>query len=522
MHAPDARDGHRPSRRPSRRSNRPSRRALVAGATAIAAAAVAVPLAVRATRTGGDGRTPAAATPAPAAHRSATSAPAPAPPPTPTPSPRLRSDHRPNILLVLTDDQPKETDWALRQTVDWLGRDGVTFARAHANTPLCAPSRASIMSGRYAHHHGVLDTRHPTHLDQRTTVQRQLHEAGYRTGLFGKYLNYWRPADDPPHFDEWLLQEPVAYNNGHYNDNGTVRTVPGYNTTVIKDRALAFIERSRTDTRPWFAYVATRASHELNIPERKYAHTRVPVWNGRPSVFETGGAGKADKPPFLRAAKHSFAQGSALRTRQLRTLLSVDDAMRDFRDKLRELGQLENTLVLFTSDHGLCWGDHGWLRKSVPYRPSLEVPFLMSWPAGGLARGGTDDRLTGHVDIAPTFLAAAGVAPDTPHDGHSLLDARNDRDHLLAEWWWNRQDKTPIHTWASYVGKSEQYTEYYRGRLDADGRPQGSGEVLFREYYDLRADPHQLTNLLYGASPAQERRLGVPALARGLAGARGV
>ncbi|WP_406442379.1 sulfatase [Streptomyces sp. NBC_01613] len=492
----------------------PARRAVIAGAAVVAAGA-AVPLVVRAV--GGDGSgTPTGSTPAANAARR-TAAPATSRAPSPTPSRRPRSDHRPNILLVLTDDQPKETDWALPRTLDWLGGNGVTFGRAHANTPLCAPSRASIMSGRYAHNHGVLDTQHPYHLDQRTTVQRQLHEAGYRTGLFGKYLNFWHAGDNPPHFDEWLLQEPVAYYNGHYNDNGTVRNLPGYNTTVIKDRALAFIEASRVDERPWFAYVATRSAHELNIPERRYAHARVPDWEGRPSVFERD---KADKPPFLRRAHHSFAQGKALRERQLRTLLSVDDAMRDFRAKLRSLGQLENTLVLFTSDHGLCWGDHGWLRKSVPYRPSLEVPFQLSWPAGGFGSGSGDDRLTGHVDIAPTFLDAAGITPDTPHDGHSLLDRRNDRTHLLAEWWWNQQDKQPIHTWASYIGKAEQYTEYYRTRLDKRGRPQGSGEVLFREYYDLAKDPCQLANRLHRASEEQERGLGVPGLARGLAAAR--
>lgn len=493
----------------------PARRAVIAGAAVVAAGA-AYPVVAGAVRDGGT-RTPASEAPhtaapavsrAPASTRGAS--------PSPAPSRRARGDNRPNILFVLTDDQPKDTDWAIPQTLDWLRGEGVTFARAHANTPLCAPSRASIMSGRYAHNHGLLDTRHPTHLDQHTTVQRQLHEAGYRTGLFGKYLNFWPTGTNPPHFDEWLLQEPVAYYNGHYNDNGTVRNIKGYNTTVIKDRALDFIDRSRTDDRPWFAYVATRSAHEVNIPELKYARVGVPDWDGRPSVFESD---KADKPPFLRAAHHSLAQGKALRRRQLRTLLSVDDAMGDFRDKLRSLGQLDNTLVLFTSDHGLCWGDHGWLRKSVPYRPSLEVPFHLSWPAGGLS-GGTDDRLTGLVDIAPTFLDAAGITPDTPHDGHSLLDRANDRDHLLAEWWWNRQDKQPIHTWASYIGKSEQYTEYYRGRLGADGRPKGSGEVLFREYYDLRADPYQLTNRLHGASAEEERRLGVPGLAKGLAAAR--
>ncbi|MBC2905436.1 sulfatase [Streptomyces cupreus] len=477
----------------------PARRALIAGG-AVAVAGAAVPLVSSAMSESGSRRTAAPRTATPVAGR------------------RPRSDGRPNILLVLTDDQPKETEWALPRTVDWLGGSGTTFGRAHANTPLCAPSRASVMSGRYAHHHGVLDTRHPYHLDQRTTVQRRLHEAGYRTGLFGKYLNFWRTGGDPPHFDEWLLQEPVRYFNGHYNDNGTLRIIPGYNTTVIKDRALAFIEASRTDDRPWFAYVATRSAHEPNTPESRYARTRVPEWEGRPSVFETN---KGDKPPFLRAADHSFTQGSALRARQLRTLLSVDDAMHDFREKLRALGQLENTLVLFTSDHGLCWGDHGWLRKSVPYRPSLEVPCYASWPAGGLGTPRTDDRLTGLIDIAPTFLDAAGLPPDPGHDGHSLLNPDNDRTHLLAEWWWNQQDRTPIHSWASYIGRTEQYTEYHRTRLDRAGRPTlGDGKVLFREYYDLRADPYQLTNRLHGASAAEERRLGIPELAEGLAALR--
>ncbi|WP_046731908.1 sulfatase family protein [Streptomyces humi] len=493
-----------PEQPTSARPGRPGRRAVLTGAAVVAAGA-AVPLALRAVGEDGAGTPTRTASAAPVASR-------------PAVSPLPRTDPRPNILLVLTDDQPKETDWAVRRTADWLGGQGVTFARAHANTPLCAPSRASIMSGRYAHNHGVLDTRHPYHLDQRTTVQRRLHDAGYRTGLFGKYLNYWHTGDNPPHFDEWLLQEPVAYYDGHYNDGGTVRNIPGYDTTVIRDRALAFIERSRTDTRPWFAYVATRSAHERNIPERAYRHARVPEWPGRPSVYE---GDKSDKPPFLRGAKHTYEQGRALRTRQLRTLLSVDDAMRDFRDRLRALGQLENTLVVFTSDHGLCWADHGWLRKSVPYRPSLEVPFWLSWPARGLGGGTVDDRLTGHVDLAPTFLDAAGLTPDTPHDGHSLLDTRNDRDRLLAEWWWNRQDQEPIHTWATHIGKSTQYTEYYRTLLDGRGRPtQGDGEVLFREFYDLAADPYQLTNRLHGATAEQEQALGTPERARSLAAAR--
>jgi hypothetical protein len=161
----------------------------------------------------------------------------------------------------------------------------------------------------------------------------------------------------------------------------------------------------------------------------------------------------------------------------------VDDAMRDFRDKLRSLGQLDNTLVLYTSDHGLLWADHGWLRKSVPYRPSLEVPFYLSWPGGGLGTARTDDRPTAHVGV---LLGLADVR-------------RPAVDRLLV-----LTVPPPL-------------------RLDQQGRLPGGvnrGEVLFREYYDLRADPYQLTNRFHGASAEQERRLGVPELARRLTAAR--
>lgn len=104
---------------------------------------------------------------------------------------------RPNILVILTDGQPNATEWATPNTVAWLVDGGVKFSRGHVSTPLCAPSRSSIFNGRYAHNHGVRDNSSPYNLDQHTTVQRYLHDAGYRTGLFGKYLNAWHAADRP-------------------------------------------------------------------------------------------------------------------------------------------------------------------------------------------------------------------------------------------------------------------------------------------------------------------------------------
>ncbi|WP_241255714.1 sulfatase-like hydrolase/transferase, partial [Candidatus Protofrankia californiensis] len=259
----------------------------------------------------------------------------------------------PNILLIVSDDQPKETQWATEKILNWVAGQGVRFTNGHSTTPLCAPSRSSIFSGRYAHNHGVRDNGHAYNLNQNTTVQRYLKQAGYRTGLFGKYLNSWNINDNPPHFEEWALLQP-SYNNGTYNVNGTVQTINGYTTNVIKNRTLSFLDKAATDTRPWFAYVTPYASHEPNTPAAQYADTVVPTWNGRPSVFETD---KSDKPAYVQNSNNTLADAQALRERQLRTLLSVDDAVQAFKDKLVALGQLSNTLVIYIPDNGYLWAD---------------------------------------------------------------------------------------------------------------------------------------------------------------------
>ncbi|MEW1901198.1 sulfatase [Streptomyces sp. NPDC086147] len=422
---------------------------------------------------------------------------------------------RPNVLLIVTDDQPKQTEWATPKTVAWLAGQGVRFTNGHATTPLCAPSRSSVFSGRYAHNHGVRNNGASRSLDQHTTLQRYLKQAGYRTGLFGKYLNSWNLSDAPPHFEEFALLKP-SYVDGTFNVDGTVQTVPGYTTTVVKNRALAFIDKSRTDDRPWFAYVTPYASHGPNTPEPKYAGTDVPAWDGRPSVPE---ADRSDKPAYVREATQTLADGRLTRAKQLRTLRSVDDAVGAFRDKLAALGQLDNTLVIYIGDNGFNWADHGLGGKGVPYRPAHEVPFYLSWPGGGLGGGTTDNRIVANIDIAPTVLDAAGITPDTPHDGRSLLGGYS-RDHLLIEWWRQGTGTEGQNTWSSYVAKDRQYTEYYELHTDASGNVGGTGRVKFREYYDLDADPYQLSNSLHQATPAQEKALGIPGLAAALAADR--
>lgn len=421
---------------------------------------------------------------------------------------------RPNILLIVTDDQPKHTNWATPKIRNWLVTNGVELTNGHITTPLCAPSRSSIFSGRYAHNHGVRDNGHPYKLNQYTTVQRYLQEAGYRTGLFGKYLNSWNLSDNPPYFNSWAMLQP-SYVDGTYNVNGTVQTITGYTTNVLKNRTLNFLDTAATDPRPWFAIYTPYASHEPNTSAAQYANTVVPTWNGRPSVFETN---KSDKPLYVQDANNTLADGQAVRERQLRTLLSVDDAVQAFKDKLVSLGQLNNTLVFYIADNGYQWADHGLLAKGTPYLPAIEVPFYVSWPAGGLGAGTTDNRIVANIDIAPTILNAAGITPNTPQNGRSLLSTYS-RDHLLTEWW--KQGSAGVKdSWASYTSNTKQYTEYYDLYTDANGNPAGTGQKTFREYYDLVNDPYQLVNRLYQATSGEEQALGIPALAAQLAADR--
>ncbi|MFE1381738.1 sulfatase/phosphatase domain-containing protein [Streptomyces sp. NPDC058740] len=130
-----------------------------------------------------------------------------------------------------------------------------------------------------------------------------------------------------------------------------------------------------------------------------------------------------------------------------------------------------------------------------------------------------DNRIVANIDIAPTILDAAGITPAAPQDGRSLLSSY-ERDHLLVEWWKQGTTAGGVPTWSSYVAKDKQYTEYYDLTTDANGTVSGTGQVKFREYYDLAADPYQLANKLYQATPADEQALGIPDLAARLAADR--
>jgi arylsulfatase A-like enzyme len=338
------------------------------------------------------------------------------------------------------------------------------------------------MTGRYVHNHGVMSNGEQDwkDLDHSQTIQAYLDEQGYHTALFGKLMNHWPIEMDPPNFDEWALLPDVTGRLGYYgsdwNVNGTIKKIARYSTRYLADTTVGFIEnREAADDDPWYVYLATGAAHRSFVAEPKYETAPVPRWKGNPAVFEKN---KSDKPSYVRNADVTFKEGRSLRKRQFRTLMSVDDMVGRIVSTVETLE--EDTLILYTSDSGYMWGEHGLANKQVPYEQSIENVMWLRWP--GHTSGTADDRLVSNVDIVPTIAAAAGFSVES--DGRDLLDDSWTRDRILLEYFGD--DNAPsIPRWASTWTTSGQYIEYYRA----------NGELLDREYYDLIADPWQLRNL---------------------------
>ena len=406
-----------------------------------------------------------------------------------SPSPRDTMDPRPNVLLIVTDDQRIDTLDVMPTTRRWFGRGGTTFTNAYATTPLCCPSRASIFTGMYAHNHGVLKNKDSHDLRTRSTMQFYFREeTDYATALVGKYLNSWSVEEDPPHFDKWASYSGRYYGKP-FNVNGRTTKTDDYSTYFMARKAQRFLRSfEKVDERPWFLYIAPVAPHDPFTVPPNHRGADVPEWDGTPAIDERD---LSDKPGFP-ARPFDLDDTEVLRRRQLRTLMAVDDLVRKVKKTLRRLGETRDTLAIFTSDQGLMWGEHGYFAKRLPYTKSIAVPLLVRWP-GYFDAGTTDDGLVANVDIAPTIMEAAGLIPDRryPVDGRSLLQEER-RGEIFLEQLDNWRVNLP--DWRSLRTHDFHYVEYY----DPDGA------IMAREYYDLTSDPWQLRNLLGDRDPGND------------------
>jgi arylsulfatase A-like enzyme len=401
---------------------------------------------------------------------------------------------RPNILIIVTDDQ-RESMGVLPHVRQFFGEGGTRFSRGFANTPLCCPARATLMSGQYSHNHGVTGNKSWEQLNPQHTLQHDLRADGYRTAIFGKYLNRFPVAQrKPPGFDRFAVFQSGGsgteyYQGGTWNINGTVRTVNTYSTDFIETKGERFIRAD--DDRPWMMILSLPAPHRPSTAERRYEKARIGSWEGNPAVFEKD---RSDKPPWVRRFDVTFRKGRAIRRAQQRTLMSVNDLVASIRTALRTTGQARNTLAFFTTDNSYLWGEHRMGGKPSPYMQSIRVPFYVRWP-GHFSAGGVKRHLVSHVDITATAYDAAGVVPLHDLDGYSLLGSHRRR-RLLTEM---LRGVKGIPHWSSLLTASgDHYIEY--GPAD---------DVLFRELYELDEDPWELRNI---ASKRPGRRAQLSAL----------
>jgi arylsulfatase A-like enzyme len=403
---------------------------------------------------------------------------------------------RPNILIILTDDQRMgEGSMDVMPNARAIGRRGVVFREGYATNPLCCPSRASILTGRYAHNHGVVDNDSAALLDQDTTIQARLDRAGYETSIFGKWLNNLN-GQTPMHFDRWLVQtKPQDYTNVEFNNQGKVKEFPGYITDVLRRKSVTYLKSlERKDDKPWFMFLTPLAPHPPAKPAKRHTEAPIPEWDPNPASTEDD---VSDKPPWVQARNPSpLGTIAGVRAKQLRSLLAVDQMIGRIDRLLRNLDEKRDTLVFFLSDNGFAYGEHymygsgTW--KNHPYTSSIKVPFMMRWPA--VTIGGNSRRLVTNVDVAPTVYDAVGVDPPVEVDGRSLLDKSWQRRFIFLEHQLN-PDSPVIPRWGSVLYKDHQYIEYYEGLGDIP---------IFMEYYDHEADPWQLENLLGDEDPLND------------------
>jgi arylsulfatase A-like enzyme len=433
----------------------------------------------------------------------------------------------PNVLVIVTDDQRAQGTLAVMPaTRRYFHRGGTSFSKAVATTPLCCPSRVSILSGQYAHNHGVFhnsaNSDELEHLDYSSLLPRYLQDAGYETGIVGKYLNGWDLARQPPNFDDYAITDG-DYLQTSWDINGQPRTVSTYSTRFVGRLAARFLKlQEGHDGRPWFLYVAPSAAHGTFgqgpphfDPERRYAHAKVGPSEPNPATRETN---LADKPPFWQQIVREFPPGTdglpnAHQTRrgQLRLLMSADDMVGHIFNTLRKEGETHRTLAIFISDNGLLWGEHGDVPiKDMPWLPAIKIPLAMRWP-GHVRAGHTDARLAANIDLAPTVLDAVGLPVPPTMDGRSLLQPWL-RSRVLVEYGGFSNGRISIPRWSGlYAPGNYEYAQYYT--------PTDSHPVTFQEYYDLRSDPWELHNVLGDSKPANDPA-DLRALARRLAAAQ--
>ena len=414
---------------------------------------------------------------------------------------------QPNIVLILTDDMRAEDLASMPAVQSLLVDQGVTLTNFLATNPSCAPARASILRGQYAHNHGVMRGKGDVggieqfldDDDEDATIATWLHDAGIRTALVGKYLNGYGLTDDliyiPPGWTDWYGVTREGYTRFEINEQGKLvryKSKDGqevYSTDVLAQLASDFVADAAQADDPFFLLITPRAPHGPAEPASRHlaalADAKVPQ---TPAMNE---ADVSDKPDWIASlpplTDADMAEMETYNRARLQTLLAVDELVAALVAELDETGVLDNTYILFSSDNGYSLGDHRLVQeKGSPYSESSVLPMVIRGP--GIAPGTSLDVLSSQADLAPTFAEWTGATVASFVDGRSLAPilAGNPvpetwRNVALIEHAESELDDTGRKpTWVALRGADMLYTSYNTGE---------------QELYDLRVDPYQVDNI---------------------------
>ena len=428
---------------------------------------------------------------------------------------------RPNVLFILCDDlRPYALGCYGSKNVrtpnmDRLASEGVLFQNTFCTTSLCSPSRASILTGLYAHGHGVRDnfTELPSNL---THWPQRLREEGYATAYLGKW--HMGEDNDMPRwgFDFFATHKGQGkYFDTEWNFDGKRReVVKGYYTTIVTDMALDWIKQhsespaASSAGKPWALCIGHKAPHSFYTPEEKYSHTfddvRVPYPQ---TAFELG-----DKPAWITERLHTWhgIYGPLFEWRKKfpddrpeavkdfeamvhgywGTILSVDDSIARLVTFLKERGQLDNTIIVLMGDNGLLEGEHGMVDKRTMHEPSIRIPLIVRFP--GLAAGKVIAQQVLTEDIAPSLLDLCGAKPLENIHGKSWAKLVREGDDAWRKAWfyeYNYEKQFPYTPNVRGVRTDEwKYMHYPHG--------DGSADKHLAELYDVKNDPEERHNLI--------------------------
>jgi N-acetylglucosamine-6-sulfatase len=427
-------------------------------------------------------------------------------------------EERPNMVVVVVDDLRYDDlgayghPFVRTPNIDRIAREGALFRNAFATTPLCSPSRATILTGLYTHNHGILDnTNRSARSHELVTFPRLLHDTGYETAFLGK----WHMGNDETHrpgFDYWVSMkgqgeaiDPVLH------ENGRSERVEGYVTDLLTDRAVEFLSRKRN--KPFVLFLAHKALHPNLVQHDDGSTTDIGEGGFIPAERHRGlyagdaiprrpsyGVPPAGKPALERAiaglpplGAETVTDDGTIRDR-LRMLMAVDESLGRILETLEKAGTLDHTVVAVTSDHGYFYGEHGLsAERRLAYEETIRIPLLVRFPPR-VAGGSVIEPMALTIDLAPTFLELGGVEPGAV-DGRSLVPLLTGRRGEWRRSFLIEYESDTVFPRIVNMGYRAVRTERYKyiRYLELSG---------MEELYDLETDPHEMRNLI--ASPDHE------------------